>query len=83
MAAHPRRLHIAVVALSLLLPGIPLSADARQPGGPEPQVLAPDDIMLVRAAMEAVRAWRVTPAHANGAPLSTVVVLQVSFTPAR
>jgi hypothetical protein len=36
MVAHPRRLHIAVVVVSLLLPGISLSAAARQPGGPEP-----------------------------------------------
>jgi hypothetical protein len=48
--------------------------EMRALGGPD---------LLVRAAIEAVRAWRVTPAHANGAPLSTVVVLQVSFTPAK
>jgi hypothetical protein len=46
--------------------------EMRALGGPD---------LLVRAAIEAVRAWRVTPARANGAPLSTAVVLQVSFTP--
>jgi outer membrane biosynthesis protein TonB len=44
--------------------------EARALGGPEP---------LVRAAIEAIKAWKVLPARANGAPLTTPVVLMVSF----
>ena len=36
---------------------------------------------LDRAAMEAVRRWRFTPAMRNGQPMSAAVVIPIDFTP--
>ena len=46
----------------------------------EMQALGGPDV-LERAAIEAVRGWRVEPARANGEALASVVTLRVSFTP--
>ena len=39
------------------------------------------DRYLDRAAMEAVRRWRFTPAMRNGQPVSAAVVIPVDFSP--
>jgi hypothetical protein len=46
--------------------------EMRALGGPD---------VLQRAAVEAVRGWRVEPARANGEALASVVTVRVSFTP--
>jgi hypothetical protein len=58
------------VALQVVIDHQGTFQEARALGGPEP---------LARAAIEAVKAWKVLPARANGAPLTTPVVLMVSF----
>lgn len=58
------------IALQVVIDHQGMFQEARALGGPEP---------LVRAAIEAIKAWKVLPARANGAPLTTPVVLMVSF----
>ena len=58
------------VALQVVIDHVGSFQEARSLGGPEP---------LVKVAIEAIKAWKVVPARANGAPLTTPVVLLVSF----